>query len=88
LYAIYLSVEEFEDVKGVIRIGKSKNDRQHSGQKKKDKQRSTNITHKTKDRVKHTTLKTGDELSSESIARCKHHMQEKLVYCCTCLENL
>jgi hypothetical protein len=24
----------------------------------------------------------------ESIARCKHHMQEKLVYCCTCLENL
>jgi hypothetical protein len=27
-------------------------------------------------------------LHSESIARCKHHMQEKLVYCCTCLENL
>ena len=26
-------------------------------------------------------------LHSESIARCKHHMQEKLVYCCTCLEN-
>jgi hypothetical protein len=24
----------------------------------------------------------------KSIARCKHHMQEKLVYCCTCLENL
>ena len=23
-------------------------------------------------------------LHSESIARCKHHMQEKLVYCCTC----
>jgi hypothetical protein len=27
-------------------------------------------------------------LNSESIARCKHHMQEKLVYCCTYLENL
>jgi hypothetical protein len=27
-------------------------------------------------------------LYSESIARCKHHMQEKLVYCCTFLENL
>ena len=25
-------------------------------------------------------------LHSESIVRCKHHMQEKLVYCCTCLE--
>jgi hypothetical protein len=27
-------------------------------------------------------------LHSESIARCKHHMQEKLVYYCTYLENL
>jgi hypothetical protein len=27
-------------------------------------------------------------LYNESIARCKHHMQEKLVYCCTYLENL
>jgi hypothetical protein len=27
-------------------------------------------------------------LHNESIARCKHHMQEKLVYCCTYLENL
>jgi hypothetical protein len=26
-------------------------------------------------------------LHSESIARCKHHMQEKLVYCCTCLSK-
>ena len=29
--------EEFEDTKGVIRIRKSKKDRQHNGQKKKDK---------------------------------------------------
>ena len=32
--------DEFDDTKGVIRIRKSK-DRQHNGQKKKDKQRST-----------------------------------------------
>jgi hypothetical protein len=42
--------EEFEDTKGVIRIRKSKN-RQHNGQKKKDKQRSTKHMHKTKDQV-------------------------------------
>jgi hypothetical protein len=30
--------EEFEDTKGVIRIRKSKKDRQHNGQKKNDKQ--------------------------------------------------
>jgi len=29
--------EEFEDTKGVIRIRKSKKDRKHNGQKKKDK---------------------------------------------------
>jgi len=40
--------EEFEDTKGIIRSRKSKNDRQHNGQKKgqKDKQRSTKHTHK------------------------------------------
>ena len=53
--------EEFEDTKRVIRIRKSK-DRQHNGQKKKDKQRYTNITKKTKDRVTRTPLKTGGEL--------------------------
>ena len=42
--------EEFEDTKGVIRIRKSKN-RQHNGQTKKDKLRSTEHIHKTKDRV-------------------------------------
>jgi hypothetical protein len=40
---------EFEDSKGVIRIRISK-DRQHNDQKKKDKQRSTKHTDKTKDR--------------------------------------
>jgi hypothetical protein len=42
--------------KEVIRIRKSK-DRQHNGQKKKDKQRSTKHTHKTKDQVTRTPLK-------------------------------
>jgi len=54
--------EEFEDTKGVIRLRVSKKNQQHNGQKKKDKQRSTKHTHKTKDRVTRTSLKTGDEL--------------------------
>jgi uncharacterized protein involved in type VI secretion and phage assembly len=44
-------LKEFEDTKGVIRIRISKKDRQHNGQKKNDKQRSTKHTHKTKDQV-------------------------------------
>jgi hypothetical protein len=40
--------EEFKDTKGVIRIRISKKNRQHNGQKKKYKQRSTKQTHKLK----------------------------------------
>ena len=54
--------EELEATKGVIRINKSKNDRQHNDQKKKDKQRSTKHTHKTKEQASQTSLKTVDEL--------------------------
>jgi len=50
--------KEFEDTKRVIRIRKSKKNRQHNGQKKKDKQRFTKQTHKTKDQVTRTPLKT------------------------------
>ena len=58
--------EESGDTKEVIRIRKSKKYRQHNVQKKLDK--STNndlqsITHKTKDRVTRTSLKTGDKLN-------------------------
>ena len=59
----------FEDTKGVIRIRKSKKDRQHSGQK--DKQRSTKNTHKTKNRVTRTPLKTGGELGYSRILGIK-----------------
>jgi hypothetical protein len=51
-----------EDTKEVIRIRKSKNNRQHNDQKKKvqkDKQRSPKHTCKTKDRETRTSLKTG-----------------------------
>jgi hypothetical protein len=48
--------------KGVNRIRKSKQNRQHNGQKKKDKQQSTKHTNKTKDRITQTPLKTGGEL--------------------------
>jgi len=48
--------EEFEDTKGVIRICKSE-DRQHIGQKKKNKRTNNDLqknAHKTKDRVTRT----------------------------------
>jgi len=51
--------EEFEDTKGVIRIRISKKNRQHNSQKKKDKQRSTKHTYKTKDRITRTPLEPG-----------------------------
>ena len=35
--------EEFEDTKGVIRIRKSKKDRQHDGKKKKDKRTNNDV---------------------------------------------
>ena len=54
-------LKEFQDTKGVIRIHISKN-KQHNHQNKKDKQRSTKQTHKTKDRVTRTPLKTESEL--------------------------
>jgi hypothetical protein len=50
--------------KGVIRIRISKKNRQHNGQKKKYKKTNNdlqNTTHKTKDRITRTPLKTGDE---------------------------
>ena len=52
--------EWFENMKGIIRIHKSK-DRQHHGQKKKNKRTNNdlqNFTHKTKHRVTRTPLKT------------------------------
>ena len=62
----YISVyqEEFENIEMVIRICKLK-DRQHNGQKKKDKRTNNdlqNITHKTTDRITRTPLKSGGEL--------------------------
>jgi hypothetical protein len=54
------SREDFVDIKGVIKIRKSKKDRQHNGQKKKDKRTNNDpdTTHKTTDRGTRTQLKT------------------------------
>jgi hypothetical protein len=52
--------EEFEDTKGVIRIHKSKKDRQYNSQKKKDKRTNNDLqstTQKTKDWVTRTPRK-------------------------------
>ena len=47
----------------IIRIRKSKKDRQHNGQKyKRTNNDLQNTTHKTKDRVTPTPLKAGEEL--------------------------
>ena len=57
-----IKYEEFEDTKGVIRIRKSKRDRQHNGQKKKG-----HITHKAKVRVTRTSLKSFMETRERAI---------------------
>ena len=57
--------EDFEDTKGIIRIRKSRKDRKHNGQNKKEIRTNNDlqsITHKTKDRVTRTPVKTAGEL--------------------------
>jgi hypothetical protein len=51
--------EEIEDTKGLIRIRKSKKDKHHNGQRKKDKWTNNNLQniHKTKDRATPILLK-------------------------------
>ena len=73
---IVTSADEFYDTKGIIKICKSKKNRQHNGQKKKDKMTNNdlqNITQKTKDWVTRTPLNTGSELmcSGRVINSCK-----------------
>jgi len=58
--SILFDKEDLEDTKRVIRIHKSKKNRQHNGLKKKDKRRNNdlqNTTQKTKDRATRTPLK-------------------------------
>jgi hypothetical protein len=57
--------EDFEDTKGIIRIRKSRKDRQHNGQNKKEIRTNNDlqsITHKTTDRLTRTPVKTAGEL--------------------------
>ena len=54
--------DQLEDTKGVIRIRKSKKNRQHIGRKKTDKRTNNdlqNTTHTIKDQVTRTQLKIG-----------------------------
>ena len=60
VFQSFLVRRSFDDTKGAIWIQKSKKERQHNGQKKKDKMTNIdlqNITHKTKDRVIRTPSK-------------------------------
>jgi hypothetical protein len=43
VYVLNIVYEAFEDTKGVIRIRKSKKDRKHNGQKKKDKRTNNDL---------------------------------------------
>ena len=65
LWYLAMLKEDFEDTKGIVlSIRKSKNNRQHNGQKKKYKRTNNdlqNIHIKTKDRVTRTPLKIGGE---------------------------
>ena len=57
--------EMFEDTKWVIRIRKSKKDRQKNDQKKKEQKTNNdlqNTTQKTKERAARTPINTGDNL--------------------------
>ena len=63
VYCECFDIEVFEDTKEVIGIHKSKKNRKHNGQKKKDKG-ANNYLHKTKDRATRNPLKTRGQLKS------------------------
>jgi hypothetical protein len=74
-----------EDTKGVTRLRKSKKDRQHNGQKKKNKTANNdlqNTSQKTKDRVTRILLKTGGE------RRCFGRVSSSCSTSGTCRVNL
>jgi hypothetical protein len=72
--------EEFEDTKGVIRICKSKKDKQHNSQKKKVKRTNTDQqdpTQKSKDQGTRTSQQTGSEFRcSRRVGRTDHLLQK------------
>ena len=73
--------EEFEDTKEIIRIRKSKKDRQLNGQKIKNKSTNSNlqnIIHKTKNQVTRTPIKPGGELMSSE--RCRDGLIAQLLF--------
>ena len=86
--------EEFEDTKGVIRISILKKNRQHNGQKKKDKQRSIKHTHKSKDRVTRNPLKTGSSCSTSGTRRinlviwAQTSSLSEMIWFSTCEQNV
>ena len=43
LLEFYIEHKEFEDIKGVIRIPKSKKNRQHNGQKRKENRTNNDL---------------------------------------------
>jgi tRNA A-37 threonylcarbamoyl transferase component Bud32 len=69
--------EDFEGTKGVIRIRKSKKNRQHTDQKKKYKRTNNdlqNIKHKTEDRVTQTPLNLTNKNENRLIIYLTFHI--------------
>jgi hypothetical protein len=87
-----LNKKKFEDTKGVIRICKLKKSRQYNGQRKKDKQWSTQIT---KNWVKRTQLETRGELRFARsfvfcvlLDRCLSVCPFSFGHCVVCLSSI
>jgi hypothetical protein len=79
--------EEFEDTKGVIRICISKKNGQHNDQKEKKYKRTNNDlqtkhTHKAKDRITLTPLKTKNTAVRSKIKDCLARNQDNVSKCC------
>jgi predicted RNA-binding protein with RPS1 domain len=62
-------IKEFEDTKGVISIRKSKMNRQHNGQKKKDKRTNNNLQNI---HIKLATLGTQDTGRRQTKQQTQH----------------
>ena len=82
LYLLYVGRRVWRYQREVIMFRKSKKDRQHNNKKKKNKQPSTKHTHKTKDRVTRTPLKTGVNSDAPEELAVPAPLVTPIVNCC------
>jgi len=68
----YYLKEEFEDTKGVIRIRKSKKDRQHNSQKKKNKRTNNDLQNTTQKTIRSSNTKYAFGLTLPHSCACTY----------------